>query len=168
MMSAEDVIMVGAVIFTLAIAFFASHYVLNTMYTSMIGNAQLNSSAQAVIVLQAGKQSTNQMDYVVFGAFIALVLGIIITGWFVGGSTIFMVLYFFVWIIAVILGAVFSNTWETVSQASIFGSTILSFPLTNNIMTNLPTYLTVVGFLGIIAMFAKPYFAQAGGGSNEY
>jgi hypothetical protein len=167
-MSAEDVIMVGAVIFALAIAFFASHFVLNTMYTSMIGNPQLNSSAQAVSVLQAGKQATNQMDYVVFGVFIALVLGIIITGWFVGGSTIFMVLYFFVWIIAVILAAVFSNTWETISQASIFGSTISSFPITNNIMANLPVYLAVVGFLGIIAMFAKPYFAQSGGGSNEY
>jgi hypothetical protein len=126
----------------------------------------MNSSTAAVAAMQAGKDSTGQMDYIVFGVFMALVLGIIITGWFIGGSTIFMVLYFFVLVIAVILSAVFSNTWETVSQASIFGTTIAAFPLTNNIMLNLPIYLAVVGFLGIVVMFAKPYFAQQGGGSE--
>jgi len=167
-MSAEDIVLVGALVFMLGLAFFASHFVINTMYDNMLNNTVLNQTAEVRQVLNAGKTISNQMDYVTFAVFIGLVLGIVITAWFIGGNTLFTVFYFFVWIIAVFLSAIFSNTWQTVSQASIFGGTIASFPITNNILTNLPIYITVVGFLGIIAMFAKPYFAGSGGGDIAY
>ena len=166
-MAAQDVVLVGVIIFALSLAFFASHFVVNTMYDSLLNNTVMNSSESVREVLQAGKASTNQMDYVIFGVFIALVLGIIISGWFIGGNTLFSVLYFFVWVIATFLSAIFSNTWQSISAASIFGSTVAAFPITNNIMTSLPIYVVVVGFLGIIAMFAKPYF-QGGGGDIGY
>lgn len=167
-MSAEDVVLVGAIVFTLAIAFFVSYFAVNIVYTSLLGTAALNATPEVVAVFQAGQKSTGQMDYVVFAVFIGLTIAIIVSGWFIGGNTLFMILYFLVWVIAVILSAIFSNTWQTITQMAVFGTTISAFPLSNNLLSNFPIYLTIVGFIGIIAMFAKPYFAQQSGGGSEY
>jgi hypothetical protein len=163
-MASEDIILAGVIIFIFAIGFFVVYSVSGTVTTKMLGMTQINQSAAAVSALQGSQRVSNQMDYVVFGVFIALVLGVIITGWFVGGNPIFMGIYFLVSVIAVVLSTVLANTWETVSQASIFGSTITHFPITNNIMLNLPLYIGIIGFVGLVVMFAKPYI----GGGDQY
>ncbi len=73
-----------------------------------------------------------------------------------------MGIYFLVMVIGVVLASVMSNVWETTSQASIFGSTITHFPITNNLMLYLPLYIGIIGFLGLIVMFAKPYLFGGG------
>lgn len=161
-MASEDVILAGVIIFIFAIGFFVVYNVTNTVTTKMIGMSQINESAAAVTALQGSQKVTNMMDYVVFGVFIALVLGIIITGWFIGGNPIFMGIYFLVMVIGVVLASVMSNVWETTSQSSIFGTTITHFPITNNLMLNLPLYIGIIGFLGLVVMFAKPYLFGGG------
>lgn len=164
-MASEDVILAGVIVFIFAIGFFVVYNVANTVTTTMIGIPAINESASAVSALQGSQKVTNQMDYVVFGVFIALVLGIIITGWFIAGNPIFMGIYFLITVIAVVFSTVLANTWETVSQSSIFGTTVTHFPITNNLMLNLPLYIGIIGFVGLVVMFAKPYLF---GGSDQY
>ena len=159
-MAANDVIMIGVFVFMFAIGFFILFNISGTMIGSMMGISAINQSEAAVEALQGTQRMTGRLDYVVFALFIGLTLGLIITSWFVAGNPIFMVLYFFVVVMGVIFSSVFSNIWETTAGASVFGTTIASFPITNNLMGNLPIYLAVVGFVGIIVMFAKPYFSQ--------
>lgn len=159
-MAANDVILIGVLVFMFAIGFFVLFNVSGTVINTMIGIPAINESTHAVEVLQGTEQMTLRLDYVIFALFIGLTLALIITSWFVAGNPIFMVLYFFVVVMGVIFSAVFSNIWETTSGASVFGTTVASFPITNNLMVNLPTYLAIVGFVGIIVMFAKPYFGQ--------
>jgi hypothetical protein len=165
-MSAFDVVLIAAIIFALGTAFFATHFILNTTYDQLLGSAQINQSAQAVTMLQGSKNVTSQFDYVIFGVFIGLTLAIIITGWYIGGSSLFMAIYFLVIVISVVMSAILSNVWEQMSQMVIFGATLLAFPITNNLMMNLPIYISVIGFIGIIVMFAKPAFTSSGGGSE--
>lgn len=167
-MASRDVIMVAVILFMLAIGFFVIYNISNTVTTKMIGMSAINSSASAVSALQGSQQVTARMDYVVFGVFIGLVLAIIITGWFIGGNPIFMAIYFIIAVIAVLVSTIFANTWETVSQSSIFGTSISAFPITNNLMLNLPLYIGVISFLGIVVMFAKPYLFGLGGGGDGY
>uniref|UniRef100_A0A6M3IE82 Uncharacterized protein n=1 Tax=viral metagenome TaxID=1070528 RepID=A0A6M3IE82_9ZZZZ len=159
-MAANDVILIGVLIFMFAIGFFVLYNITATVTTRMIGISAINESKAAVEVLQATQSMTHRLDYVIFALFIGLVLALIITGWFIAGNPIFMVLYFFVVVMGIIFSAVLSNVWETMSSASIFGTTITAFAITNNLMSNLPIYLAIVGFIGIIVMFAKPYFGQ--------
>jgi len=160
-MAARDVALIGVLIFTFAIGFFIVHFAFNTITTDMIANDQINSSSAAVGQLESVEKLTNRLDYVVFGLFVALVLSLIITGWFIGGSPIFMFVYFIVVIVAVLVSFILSNVWETITTNAQFGTTLLSFSMSNNLMLNLPIYMTIVGFIGLIVMFAKPYF---GGG----
>ena len=156
-MAARDILLVGVLVFVFAISFFMIHYVSNTMVDQLIAEPTINESDAAVTSLKTVEQISNRMDYVVFGLFIALILGVIITGWFVGGNPIFMFIYFIVVIIAVILGMIFSNIWDSVSQSSVFGTTVANFTISNNIMGNLPLYLAIIGIIGLVVMFAKPY-----------
>jgi len=166
MASTKDVLMIGILIFAFGIGFFILYFISSTVTTQIISNPIINQSEAAVEVFQAQSKVTGKLDYIIFGLFIGLVLGLIISGWFVGGNPIFMAIYFLIIMVSIAAGAVMSNVWETTTQASIFGSTVSAFPITNNLMMYLPTYMAVIGFLGMIVMFAKPYFAGNTGGGT--
>lgn len=157
-MAARDVLMVGVIIFVFALGFFIINFSMNTMVDGMIGVSEINESASAVSALEGVKGLMGRLDYIVTGLFIGLVLALIITGWFIGGIPIFMFMYFIVVVIGVLISTVMSNVWETFTSQAVFGTTISAFPVANNLMLNLPIYMAVVGFIGIVVMFAKPYF----------
>ena len=155
--SARDAVLIGVLIFSLAIAFFVTHYMLTVTVDTMLNVTVINASNASVSALQGIDKVTARFDYSIFAVFMGLVLALIITGWFIAAQPIFMFVYMIVIVIGVILSTVMANVWESVSTASIFGTTLNSFPITNNIMLNLPYYMAVIGFIGIVVMFAKPY-----------
>ena len=158
-MAARDVIFIAITLFTVAIGFFVVHYTINTVVSQLIVVEAINESDAAIEAISMSATISNRLDYVIFGLFIALILGLIITGWFIGGNPIFMFIYFIFIIIAVVLSMIFANVWDTVTQSSIFGSTVSHFVLTNNILGNLPIYISIIGLVGLVVMFAKPYIA---------
>jgi len=159
--SARDILFIAIIIFGLAIGFSVINYMMGETVSRMIEIPAINESSSAVEALQGINTVTARLDYVIFGVFLALVLGLIITSWFIGGNPIFMFVYFIVVVITVVISTVLANTWEMISQgaiaATVFGNvTINAFPLTNNLMLYLPIYISVIGFIGIVIMFAKP------------
>lgn len=159
-MAARDVILMGVIIFALGIGFFVFHYAFNTTVDQLVATSAINSSNATVTSLQGAQALTARLDYVIFGVFIGFILGIIITGWFVGGNPVYMFIYFLVVTLAVIVATVLSNVWEEVTSMVVFGTTIGEFPITNNLITNAPLYLAVVGILGMIVMFGKPFIQR--------
>ena len=169
MASTNDVILIGVLVFIFAIGFLTVFFISTTVTNQMLSIPTINSSAATVEVLQSQSKVTSKMDYVIFGLFIGLTLALIISGWFVGGHPIFMAVYFLVIIVGTAMSAVLANVWETASGASIFGSTVANFPITNNLLTNLPIYTVIIGSLGMVVMFAKPYIMEnAGQGGGTY
>jgi len=161
-MSARDVILIAVVVFVSAIVFMSVKYVTNIAYDEMKDNPVINDSDTTVEVLSAGQAISERLDYVIFAVFIALVLGLIITGWFIGGNPLFMFLYFFFIVIAVIISVLLSNGYETIIDNSILSTQVSSFTITNQMVLNLPIIIAVVGFLGIVVMFAKPFVGGEG------
>lgn len=159
-MSARDVLIAGIIVFSLGLGLFIIHSIMSTTVDNMISVGEINESENVVTALEGIDNITARFDYLLLGVFIALILGIIITGWFIAGNSIYMFIYFIVIILGVVISALLANVWEEVSQASIFGTTISSFPITNNILMNLPIYLSILGFIGIVIMFAKPRIEQ--------
>lgn len=152
----RDVLWIAVFMFALAIGLFAIHFMLNQAVDKMLEIEQINESSKTVTAFGNVKSLTNKLDYFIFGVFIALILGLIVTSWFIAGHPIYMFAYFLVVVISVVISTVLANSWETISQSSIFGNTVVSFTLTNNLMMNLPLYIAVIGFIGIVLMFAKP------------
>jgi len=159
---AKDVIVGIIVVFIFAIGYFSFHFMFNSSIDKMLNNTAINSSAPTVQAFNDAKALSNRMDYVVFIVFIAIVLGVLITGWYIGGHPILMFIYFIVAVVSTILASIFNYVWESVSQASIFGTAVLNFPITNHILTHFEIYTPVIAFLGVIAMFAKPFLTNEG------
>lgn len=156
-MAVRDIMLIAALIFSFAIGFFIIHFVMGVTVEQMVANPVINESENAVTAISGITVVTGRLDYIVFGLFIGLILGLIVTGWFIGGNPIFMFAYFIVVVITVVCSTILSNVWEEVTQSSIFGVTVASFPISNNLLLNLPLYMSVIGIIGMVVMFAKPY-----------
>jgi len=162
-MAARDVIFASVIVFFTAIAMFTGYTVSKSVIETAVNISVIKAEPRAVTVMEDALQVTDQMDYVVFGVFIALVLGILITSWFVPANAIFTAIYFLVVVIAIVLSSVFHYVWDQITVMTIFGATITAFPITNNIITNLPLYMGIVGFVGLVVMFAKPSMREGYG-----
>lgn len=160
MATARDIIFAGVLLFALGLGFFIVHNIMTTSVDKIIAVKEINESSRATESFEGIKTMVNRLDYVIMAVFIGLILSMIITGWFIGGNPIFMFIYFIVILIAVIISTFLANIWETATQSAIFGSTISSFPITNNILLKLPIYIAVIGVLAMVVMFAKPYIIQ--------
>ena len=134
-MSARDIIFIGVTIFGLAIVMFIFHFAFGTLTDSMVNVPAINETTQTVEVFQGINNFLSRLDYVVSAIFLGLILGLIVTGWVIGGNPIFMFFYFIFVVISV-------------------------FPISNNILLNLPIYMSAIGIIGLIVMFGKPYFQQ--------
>lgn len=160
MMAARDVVVITAMVFLFAVVFLTSHYTLNQAFDRLQNNTVINASQPTVTVLDSAQDLTSRFDYIIFAIFITLALALIITGWFIGGHPIFMFIYFIIVVVGTVLGAVFANAWETISTKAIFAVTLSSFPLTNHILNALPIYTAIIGFIGIVVMFGKPFIVR--------
>lgn len=161
--SARDVLMIAIMITVFGLGFFIIHFVMTTAVTQLTANEQINSSQPTVTALEGVTSKVlPRLDYLILVLFVGFILALMITGWFVGGYAIFAFIYMIIVILTVIFSAVLSNMWEAVVNSSQFGVTIAAFPITNNLMTYLPFYMGVVGFIGLIVMFAKPGSAGEG------
>jgi hypothetical protein len=154
--SATDVLFIAAMATFLAIGFLVIHYVIGTVTDNIVANPTVNSSSAAVSAFNSMKTVSNRLDYVIFALFIGMSLGLIITGYFVYGYPVFMFFYIIVNMIAVGLAAVFSNVWEEFTTNPMLATSVSAFPITSNLMAYLPYYTGIVGFIGIVVMFAKP------------
>ena len=166
-MAARDLVVIAMTLFGLGLAFFILHYV-GTIYTeTMIAEPQINQTEQVVEAYDGLNKTLSRLDYLMLGVFIGLTLAYIITGWFIGGNPIFMFIYFLVTVVTTVVATIIANVWVDMTGAAEFGTTIAAFPITNHLLSNLPYYVAVLGFIGIVVMFAKPYFMGAQGG-GEY
>jgi hypothetical protein len=155
-MEARDILIMAVLLFVVGIGIFVSFF-MNTTFTRELRTvSQINSTPEAMTALDSTDRALNLSDYLYFSVFVGFCLFIIISGWFIGGHPIFMIFYIIFIIVSVILGAIFANTWETISAEPTFALTTSSFPLLNNIMAHLPMYLAIMGFISIVVVFAKP------------
>ena len=159
-MAARDVMLIAVLLFSLGLGFFILNFVVTTSIDHLTNTTAINESQQVVDAFDSAKVVVSKLDYLILTMFIGLVLGLIISGWFIGGNPLFMFIYFIVVTMVVTLSTVLANTWESVTQASIFGTTIAAMPVTNHLLLNLPYYIAVIGIIGLIVMFAKPYFQE--------
>jgi len=158
---ARDIILFAVIIVAFALGFFVIHFAFSGILNTLITTPEINQTEGAVQSLQGSQLVLAKLDYITLAVMFGLVLAIMITGWFIGTNPIFMVIYFVATSLITFLSIFFANIWETITQNASFGTTITSFPITNHILLNLPIYVAIVGFIGLVVMFAKPY---VGGG----
>lgn len=160
--SAQDVILIAVLLFFFGVAFLIMHYGMNQMYDGLLANPQINGSASTVEALEAGQATTSKLDYWGIGIFLGLLISLIVTGWFISGNPLFMGVYVVVVILAVVVSMGLSNAWESLSQNATFAASLVALPFTNHILLYLPYYTAVMGMIGLMVVFAKPFFQPGG------
>lgn len=156
-MAARDILLGGVILFILAISFFAIKFGSDSILDKFTSNPVVNQSQTAVTAINNVKANgTAQMDNIFLAFFIAFVIGIIVSGWFIAGNPVFMTAYIIIWIVSVVVSSVLVYVWDIFTNLSVFGTTLSSFPIMAHIIGNLPLYIAIIGFIGVIVMFAKP------------
>ena len=86
---------------------------------------------------------------------VGMILSILIGSYLVTTKPIFFIPYIFVVIIAVIVSVGISNAYESIATTPELASIFANFIGANFIMSKLPIWVTVIGFLGGIIMFSR-------------
>ena len=156
-MDMENLTGIAVIIFAFGIVAFLSYFVTQQFVDNMVSLPAINNSKTqaAVTALEDSKTYMAKTDYLGMGIFIGMALFIILAGYFSGSDAIMSIVYIIVLVITVALSPILSNTWESVSTASVFGTTVTAFPIINHIILKLPIYTTVIGFMGLVAMYAR-------------
>lgn len=154
----QDVGVAMIFFFVAVILFFVTTYTYDTFVDKIRLTPGVNSSQVTIDAFEDSRDLTNRLDYVAVVLLFGLTLAIIITGWFVAGNQLFAFVYLLVLVILIIVSAMLSYVWSIISANSNFVTTLTKFPISDYILQNFPIFITVIGFLGMMVMFAKPYF----------
>ena len=156
-MSVADLAFIGIGIFILAVIGLVVHFAVGSMVSHIISIPQVNQSQEAVNAFQSSVTTSNKIDLFILAAFIGFVLALIITSWFIPSNTIFMVLYWIVSLVIVLVSILLSNVWEQITQSgNSLTSSVSSLPITNFLLLHLPIVMSIVVFIGLVVMYAKP------------
>jgi len=151
-----DIIFIMAIFMMLAITGLLCHYIYGEFMVEI--EEKFNESytnEDMSLAFSRGVDTFNNMDYLLFGVFAGLVIAMLVTAFLVNVHPIFFPLFIFIMLIAVLISVPLSNVWITISTNPVFSNNITYFSLTNHLMCNLPYYVTVFGFIGIIVLYAK-------------
>jgi hypothetical protein len=94
---------------------------------------------------------------------VAQILSILIGSYMVTTKPAFFVAYVFFTIVAIIVSVGISNGYETIIANETLAPTFAKFVGANEILLNLPYFITIIGFLGAIIMYS-----QIGRRAGEY
>jgi len=158
MASVRDVVLISVLLFAVGMFLFIVNFATRTMTEAIVSVPIINAtSPEAGQAFTNINKSTNRTDQLTLALFIGFAFALIITGYYVGGHPIFMFFYFLVTGVGVYISMLLANVWYNISQASIFGTTVVHLPITNHILMYLPYYTIGFGVLGMVLMFAKTF-----------
>jgi len=119
-------------------------------------NTEINASFDSTINIS--ENTLASVWYVVFGG---LILGLMITAWYLPTHPVMVAPFIILLIVAVILGVALSNTYEALRDVPVLSSTADTQTSVNFIMSNLPYTALVIGIIALIITFAKPGSREA-------
>lgn len=156
--NALDVGLTMIILFVFSLIVVIGSHSLGEFSDRFANNTIVNQSSPEAINAVQNVENTfnNRMDWVGFTLLIGLTLAIIITGWLVSGNAIFTFIYFIVLVILVVSSAIISFTWERFTDTSALTTAVNNFPVLDFLLSNLPMYIAIVGFIGMVVTFAKP------------
>ena len=166
-----DIITIGFWLLVIAIGIMAVMFIIFKMVsglqssvisTSPIANTSLNT------IKDYGSNAVPSTFLIIF---FGLLLGIVVSSFFVKSHPIFIPVYILFAIMAIIVAVALGNVWGALKDVSIFSSILGTNSITgimDTIMSHMVLVTLVTFILSIIIIFAKPGSAQVQQGSTPY
>jgi len=151
----------GVIYFIVMIAAFAFFLIIVGFIGTEINEgvkSQINSSVSTVneafdASINVSKGTLSAVWYVFFGG---LLLGLLITAWYMPTHPVFVPVFIILLVVAIICGVALSNAYEEIYAVSDFSDIAATQTSINFVMSKLPYIALIIGIIGLIITFAKP------------
>lgn len=153
--SLPDVFYISVIGLVMALLFIIALYIIGQFNTNIapVLNAQASGSGDPITHIQNFAQGSFNTIYLII--FVGLIIAIVITAFLTDIHPIFFPLFVLFSIGAVILSAILSNVYESISSVSQFTTAVSSIPSMNYIMLKLPYFLSGILLIVLVVLFGK-------------
>lgn len=103
--------------------------------------------------ISVSEKSLPAIWYIVFAG---LLLGLLVTAWYMPTHPIFVPIFIILLIVGIIVGVAMQNAYEEIYAVNTLSGIAAEQGSINFIMTNLPYVALIVGLITLIVTFAKP------------
>lgn len=160
-MSAQDLIIYAAIILAAGFCLVIGHYLwtnISDAINNTVGIAETNIVSETII-----KADTvfDMYDSLLVFLQLGLLVAVVVSFFYLDTHPVFFFTSLFILIMAVIIGAVFSNVWFELGAGTMGATITSSFPQSDWIMDNLPIFVLITGVVGFVVLYGK-----AGGGKT--
>lgn len=146
------IVMISGLAFFLLIVGFIANEVSSGLQDKIDTNrVEVNESFEAT--RNVANSTLSAVWYIVFGS---LMLGLLITAWYMPTHPIMVAPFIILLVVAIIIGVAMSNAYETLYDVDRLNETADTQNSINFMMSNLPYLALVIGIIGLIVTFAKP------------
>lgn len=127
------------------------------LHETMDSMATKTSNTTEIIDNSMGKVnlSYSALYWISLFIIIGMIIAIFIGSYLVTTRPVFFVPYIFVMVISIMVSVGISNAYEKLVENATIGATYLNFVGANYFLANLPIWVTIIGFIGSIIMFAR-------------
>ena len=161
-MAYEDIFYVMAYLFFAGLLFFFIYFTYNTHIKPELSGS-LNNAVPALdkygdasmnvsTVLEQTSGGVSTFNNIFPLLLIGLVIMTLISAYYMGSHPVFFFVSLVVLLVVVILAVVFSNTFQQITTATEFGSTINTFNITNIFMKYLPFIMVIIVIIVVVVM----------------
>lgn len=130
--------------------------------TDELRKTEINNSAEARTALNWSDKIVGRLDTVFMIFFVGLIMGILISSYFISTNKIFIPIYIILFGFTIIIGVILNNMYEAFKTSSDLITTSVTYPMMNVIISNYVIVLIAVGVLSMILMFGKPSGSPSG------
>lgn len=149
-----DLFIVLIILVGLAVSILVFYLIISKVRTDI--DPILNNPTSSAI-LEESESTVNNMDYTYIIAYVGLGMFVIISMVFIRSHPIFLFISIVLLVILILVSAIMSNAYETLTSEGEMNTSASNFPLINYTMGKMPLFMLVIAFLGLIVLLAKPW-----------
>jgi len=154
-MAATDLIVIGIMAITLIFTVVFTGVMWAALFPAM-QDSVLNDTAGVYESWIAVDNVFKLFDGAIIIAQIILILGLLLSVYFLNTHPAFFIVMIFINIISIFLGGIYSALWtEMVTNSDINATVNTYFPSTSVMVNNYAVIMTIIGFIFVIILYAK-------------
>ena len=138
----------------LAVAILTFYLIISKVRTDI--DPILDNPTSSAILLES-ENTISYMDYTYIIAYVGLGIFIIISMVFIRSHPIFLFVSIVLLAILILVSAIMSNAYETLTSEGDMNESASNFPIINYTMGKMPLFMLAIAFLGLIVLLAKPW-----------
>lgn len=170
--SVVDLLMIVVIAFVVVVFFGLWVYGFDRIETTLISipnstgtiNISISDASQKTFSIIKPAQETG-LHVLAYTIIFALILSMLVINFLEKSNPAFFIVYVFVLFGAIISSVYVSNQYEDLLANEIIGGTLQDFSGASFILLYLPVWITVIGFIGAILLFAGIIRDRGAGGS---